>query len=77
MDHSILKKLRSQVLYDLGELIPKNCFGLTGNLIINGRELSWNEKWGMVAMAKAAMLYFESETHGIVVSPRQRIANSE
>lgn len=74
MNHSILERLMDQVLCDLDEFIPKGCFVLEENLSVNGRELSWNEKWGMVAIGISTRLYYESKSRLIAVTPRQSIA---
>jgi len=37
--------LNKQVKYDLKEFLLEGCFKLEERFIVNGKELSWKEKW--------------------------------
>ena len=72
MNKSLLNSLRKQVISDIGEdHLPKGCFKLELEQRPNGRVLSWDEKWGLRALALAATLCNDSDHNTVNLSPRQ------
>jgi hypothetical protein len=70
----LLKRLRYQVLSDLDKFVPKGQFKTESSISYNGKELSKDEKWGLLALSLAGKLYDNAESHIISISPRQAIA---
>lgn len=71
---SLLKRLRFQVLSDLDNFVPKGQFKAESSISYNGKILSQDEKWGLLALGLAVRLHYEAESHIISVSPRQSVA---
>lgn len=66
--------LRKQVIDDLKEFLPKGCFKLEEGLRLNGKELSWNEKWECMAAMYGNKLCYESDCNIINLTIRQYAA---
>jgi len=66
--------LRKQVIDDIKEFLPKGCFKLEEGLRLNGKELSWNEKWECMAAMYGNKLCYESDCNIINLTIRQYAA---
>lgn len=71
MDEILLNRLKKQVTSDLSDFLPKGCFKLEQNLSVNGKELSWDEKWEIMATYFGNKLCYESDCNITNLKPKQ------
>jgi hypothetical protein len=74
MDSKSLERLKNQAINDLKEFLPKGCFKLEEGLRVNGKELSWNEKWECMTAMYGNKICYESDCNIINITPRQYAA---
>lgn len=74
MDEVLLNRLKRQVTSDLADFLPKGCFKLEQNLSVNKKELSWGEKWEIMAAHFGNKLCYESDCNITNLKPRQYAA---
>ena len=66
--------INKQVKNDLKEFLPEECFKLEAGFSVNGKELSWKEKWGCMAAMYGNRICYESDCNTINLTPRQYAA---
>ena len=71
MDKALLNRLVKQVTSDLKGFLPVECFKFEVSWNINGKEPSWDEKWGHIALMLGGKLRYESDCNIINLIPRQ------
>lgn len=74
MDEVLLNRIKRQVTTDLAGFLPKECFKLEQDLSVNKKELSWGEKWKIMAAYFGNKLCYESDCNITNLKPRQYAA---
>lgn len=74
VDEILLNRLKKKITSDLWDFLPKGCFKFESSLNVNGKEFSWDEKWGLIALTQGGQLCYESDCNIINLSPREFLA---